>query len=254
VNTALAGLRQTGKRYGDGAVTLLLFLLAWQLIYQAVGEVALSPPGATLREAAELLLTPHFWIDIWATGRPFLIALAIETVLGIAIGLVLGVHRLSGDVFEPVVVGFYSVPKIVFYPIILLVFGIGVGSEVVFAILHGILPIILFTTSAVRSVKPVYFKAARVMRLTLPGTLWRVALPAVLPETFTGLRIGFATTLLGVLLSEMFGSKSGLGFQLMSAIGRNEVGTVTSIAFLLVLFAAATNFVLGLVDKRLHRS
>ena len=91
------------------------------------------------------------------------------------------------------------------------------------------------------------------MRLGFMETMWSIALPAAIPEVFTGLRIGFAATMLGVLLSEMFGSKSGLGFMLMNAIGLNQVDVITSLTLLLAGFAVSVNLVLLAVDKRLHR-
>lgn len=83
--------------------------------------------------------------------------------------------------------------------------------------------------------------------------MWTIALPAAIPEVFSGLRIGFAATMLGVLLSEMFGSKNGLGFLLMNAIGLNHVNDIMALTLLLAGFAAAVNLVLLAVDRRLHR-
>ena len=91
------------------------------------------------------------------------------------------------------------------------------------------------------------------MRLDFWQMLWSIALPATIPEVFTGLRIGFAGTMLGVLLSEMFGSKNGLGFMLMNAIGLNQVNLIMSLTLLLVSFAALVNLGLLHVDRRLHR-
>jgi NitT/TauT family transport system permease protein len=105
----------------------------------------------------------------------------------------------------------------------------------------------------VRDIRAVHLKTARVMRLRFRQMLWFVALPSAIPEVFTGLRIGFAATMLGVLLSEMFGSKSGLGFMLMNAIGLNQVSLIMSLALLLAGFAAIMNLLLLGLDKRLHR-
>ena len=135
-----------------------------------------------------------------------------------------------------------------------LLFGIGVTSEVVFAVLHGILPITLFTMTAVRRIRPVYLKTARALRLSRTQTALTVALPAVVPDVFSGIRIGFSVTLLGVLLCEMFGSKNGLGFLLMQAIGLNKVEMIASLALLMSGFAVVSNGLLLAFDRRLHRN
>ena len=80
-----------------------------------------------------------------------------------------------------------------------------------------------------------------------------VLLPAAFPEIFSGLRIGFSVTLLGTVMSEMFGSKRGLGFLLMNALGVNNVELIMSLALLLIAFAAVANSVLMAIERRISR-
>lgn len=248
-----ARLASSGGRVGDMLILLCVLLLVWQVIYGMVGGVALSPPIGTAVNAWDLLTSADFWPNVYTTFRAMVIALAVEVAAGLVLGVLFGLNRLLGEVMEPLIVTFYSIPKIVFYPIVLMFCGIGLLSVVVFAVMHGILPIILFTMTAVRNIRPAYVKSARVMRLRFVQVLWFIALPAAIPEVFTGLRIGFAATMLGVLLSEMFGSKNGLGFMLMNAIGLNQVSLIMALALLLAAFAASVNLGLLALDRRLHR-
>jgi NitT/TauT family transport system permease protein len=140
-----------------------------------------------------------------------------------------------------------------FFPMITLFFGIGVSSEVAFGVLHGIIPIILFTMSAVRNVKPVYLKTGRVMGLSTAQTLLTIALPSAVPEIFTGLRIGIAGALIGVILCEMFGSSKGIGFRLMNAMANNVVDDISAITLLLIVVAAVLSGILMAIDEKLHR-
>lgn len=248
----LSLLRRT-QSVGDSLILLFLLILAWQGVHQFVGDTAMSSPVKTLSQSLALLFDYEFWPNVWATFKPFLIALAIEIVTGLLFGVLLGIHRPSGAVMEPLLVGFYAIPKVLFYPVISLSFGIGVTAEVVFAYIHGIFPITLFTMNAVRTIRPVYMKTARSLRLSLAQRIWYIALPATLPEVFTGVRIGFATTLLSVLIMEMFGSKNGLGFILMRAMAVNRVEEIMSVAFLLAAFAVGTSLILIAIDRRLHK-
>ena len=241
------------RQFGDSLIVLVVLLVIWQVVAAIVGAVGLSPPLATSINAVKLLFSADFWPDVRATMYPFLWSAIASTIGGIAIGLFLGLNKLARDVFEPVIVSLYSIPKLVFYPVILLVFGIDMASEVVFALIHGILPVMLFTMNAVRLLRPIYLKTARIMNLT-PIQIWAyVALPAVIPETFTGLRVGYAACLRGVLFCEMFGSKNGLGFLLMGAIGSNRVDEIFSLTLLLVSFSVLMNAGLLAIDRRLHR-
>lgn len=250
---AILVLRELVERFGDSALLVLVFVAAWQAIYWVAGEIAVTSPVSTVAAAFDLLVSPDFWPNAYTTLRAVAIALVVEVVVGLPLGALCGLNRLLGEVVEPVLTGFYAIPKIVLYPIVLMFCGIGLTSVVVFAVMHGILPIMIFTMNAVRNIKPVYRKAARTMRLGTAATIRRIALPASIPEIFTGLRLGFGSTMVGVLLSEMFGSKSGLGFMLMNAIGLNMTDLVMSLTLLLAGFAIIVNLTLLAIDKRLHR-
>ena len=97
-------------------------------------------------------------------------------------------------------------------------------------------------------------KTARVMRLKPWPLIRTLLLPATLPEVFTGLRVGFSLTLIGTLLAEMFGSKRGLGFMLMNAIGLHNMDIMMSLTLLLVLFAGLVNAGMLAIDRRLHHA
>ena len=79
-----------------------------------------------------------------------------------------------------------------------------------------------------------------------------ILFPAAIPEIFTGLRVGFALTLIGSLLAEMFASQRGLGYLLMNGIGLHNVELIMGVTFLLVVFAAIVSAVLIAIDRRLH--
>ncbi len=252
MKTALpqAGL---GARAFDFAVFAGLVLAVWQLAHVVGGEVAMTSPLGTLVFTARSIASGELWPHFEATLGAFAIAYVLAASMGVLAGAVLGYHRLSGEVAEPVLVAVYSIPKVTLYPIILLFFGIGIGAEVAFGALHGVIPITLFTMNGVRNIKPVYIKAARTMRIRPYDLLRTVLLPATLPEVFTGLRVGFSLTLIGTLLSEMFGSRRGIGFMLMQAIGLHHMDIIMSLTFLLVMFALMANAAMLVIDHRLHR-
>ena len=251
--SASAGGRPKLERAGELAVLIGLLLAAWQLMHHIAGDVAMTTPLETIRYTAKLLASADFWPHFQTTGKAFLIALIIALAAGSFVGIVLGFHRLSGEVAEPILVALYSIPKVILYPIILLVFGLGLTSEVAFGTLHGIVPVMVFTMNAVRNIKPVLIRTGRVLGLSTWAMMRTILLPAAFPEIFTGLRIGFSVTLLGTVMSEMFGSKRGLGFLLMNALGVNDVQLIMSLALMLVTFAAIANTTLMAIEKRIYR-
>jgi len=236
------------------AVVLVACLLAgWQLLFAFAGSNALTSPLETITFTLQLVASPSFAPHVIETAKAFGVALGIAVSFGILIGFSLGLYRFASEVAEPVLVALYSIPKITLYPIVLLAFGIGMPAKIAFGAIHGIVPIAIFALGAVRSLNPVYLKAARVMRLTPWQIAGRVLLPAAIPEIFTGIRIGFSLTLIGTLLGEMFASQRGLGHLLMQAIGLHNTRMIMAVTLLLVVIAVTASAVLLAVDRRLRR-
>ena len=228
-------------------------LILWQLAYWAIGDIALRSPWQTLRFAAELIARPTFWPHLVETATAFSAALSLAVWIGLAIGMALGVSRLAGDVLEPMLVALYSIPKVTLYPILLLAFGLGMPAKIAFGAIHGFIPIALFTINAVRNVRPILIKSGRVLKLSQAEMVGKILFPAALPEIFTGLRIGFALTMIGTVLGEMFASQRGLGYMLMNAIGLHNVDVIMALTLMLVVFAAIVSGALLWIDKRLHK-
>jgi NitT/TauT family transport system permease protein len=153
---------------------------------------------------------------------------------------------------EPMLVALYSIPKITLYPIILLAFGIGISAKIAFGAIHGVIPVALFTLSAVRTIKPILIKTGNVMKLGPTAMVREILFPAAVPEIFTGIRVGFSLTLIGTVLGEMFAAQRGLGYLLMNAISLYNIDLIMSVTFLLVLLAASVNMFLLAIDRRLH--
>src|SRR6516162_1627723 len=232
------------RRAIDTIIIVIVLLLAWQALHQIAGKTALPGPAPTLSYLAGLVQTSRFADNAAATALSFTIALMLAYGAGLAIGLWLGAHHLSGAVGEPILVALYSLPKITLYPVILLIFGLGISGKVAFGALHGVLPVALLTMAAIRSISPVYVKSARSMQLSPWQTIILVLLPATLPEVVAGLRIGLTVTLLGVLLAEMFAAKQGLGFLIMNAMSLLQGEEMIGVAVLLFAFAALANALL----------
>ena len=244
----------TARRHLDTVLVLAALTGLWQALYAFAGEAAMSGPWPTLVHATDLLGQARVWGHIAETGVAFAYALVISSVGGVGLGVWLGAHRLSGVVAEPILVALYSLPKVTLYPLILLVFGLGLSAKVAFGAIHGVVPVTIFTMNAIRNLRPVYAKTARTLRLSAAATARTVLLPAAVPEVVSGLRVGFSLTLLGVLIGEMFASKRGLGFMIINAIGLDDVPTMMAVTLMLFVFAALANAGLLALDRRLHRS
>jgi NitT/TauT family transport system permease protein len=245
--------RRGDARSLDTALLIVGLIALWQAGTLVLGRDALPSPVATVTKLAAIIGDEDFPRHAWETARAFLTALVISLAAGLLIGLALGARRLAGEVAEPMLTALYSIPKITLYPVILLLFGLGISAKIAFGVIHGIIPVILFTMNAVRNIPRVYLRSARAMRLTLAQTAGTIIIPAALPEIVSGFRIGFALTLLGTLIGEMFASQRGIGYMLVKAMETGDTATVMSLALLLVVLATAASAALLALDRRLRR-
>jgi len=224
-------------------------LAAWQLFHWAMGSDLVSSPAATIARALRMLGSQAFWGDARATASAFAFALVIAVGLGIALGLWLGLARFAGEVADPILGALYSIPKITLYPLILLMFGLGLEAKVAFGVIHGVFPIAIFTMHAVRNVSPVYRRTARVLGLSPAATALTIMSPAALPEIVAGVRIGAALTLLGTLIGELFASTSGIGFALMRAMDVHAVTDILALTLIIFTFAGCLNAGLQFIER-----
>jgi NitT/TauT family transport system permease protein len=225
----------------------------WQLVFILVGPDIISSPLATVGRAIELLQTPNFWDNAAATGIAFAYASVISIVGGLVLGLWLGLRRFAGDVADPILGTLYSIPKITLYPLILLIFGLGLSAKVAFGAIHGMLPIAIFTMNAVRNLSPIYYRTARIMRVSPLSTALTILAPAALPEVLAGIRLGLALTLLGTLIGELFAATSGIGVALIRATDLHDVVDILALTLLLFMFAAFVNGMLHYAERRVRR-
>lgn len=237
----------------DVAMLIAVLIGLWQALNWYAGDVAISSPYDTTLHLIAQFERPRFWLHLAESIKAFGYALAIAWIGGIGLGVWLGAHRFAGEVAEPIVVALYSLPKVTLYPLVLLIFGLGISSKVTFGAIHGIAPVALFAMNSVRNIRPVYIKVGRTLRLTPLDAARRVLIPAALPEIATGLRLGFSLTLLGTLLGEMFASQRGLGFMIVNAIGLADTKTMMAVTLLLFIFAGTANAILLAGERALHR-
>jgi NitT/TauT family transport system permease protein len=239
------------RRY-DALLLAAGFVACWEFLYLLTGADVVSSPLATILRAGALVQTENFWHDAMSTGTAFAYACAIGIAGGLLFGLGLGLNRFAGDVADPVLNTVYSIPKITLYPIILLIFGLSLGAKVAFGVIHGIFPIAIFTMNAVRNVAAVHRRTAKALRLSPVATIVTVLAPAALPEILSGVRIGVAVTLLGILIAELFASSSGIGFALIRATDLHDVVDIFALTLLLFVFAVAINALLHIAERRVH--
>ena len=244
--------------YIDRVLAVLLVVGLWNFLSLSYGSDAVAAPMATWQRLVMLISTGFIGPHLNFTLSSWIVSVLLAGVVGLSIGLLLGLHRASGLVFEPLIIAVSSLPKVTLYPMVLLICGLGQSSKIAFGFIHGVLPIMLFTLGAAREIPLHYVKTARTLGLNRVATLRRVMLPAMASGIVSGMRLGASLALLGVIIGEMFGAQQGLGFLLMNAIDINDTAQMAAVALILIFLALALNALVRLliymVDRHALRS
>jgi NitT/TauT family transport system permease protein/taurine transport system permease protein len=191
---------------------LAMLLILWELVPQTglLPELFLPALSKTLKVL--WIDRAEYFANLLVTLGEVGVAMLIACGAGILLGALVGGVALLRNLLLPVFSSLYAVPIVVLYPIFTAWFGIGSESKIAFAGLYGFFPVMLSTAAGIRTIDPQYVLAARSMGATLPQLITRVIIPASIPTVLTGLRLGGALTIIGVVVSEMLTASAGIGY------------------------------------------
>jgi ABC-type nitrate/sulfonate/bicarbonate transport system permease component len=188
----------------------------WEILSRTgiVNPRLLPSASDTLATLAELLQRASVRNDLAVTTSEVLAAFALAVPIGCLLGFLIAESRYFADVVKPLLFFAFSIPKSIFLPMFILVFGVGFPEKVGFGFFSTIFIVILSTTTAVEAVKIEYLTVARSYGATRAQTAFRVYLPSMLPVLLEALRISMIFNLTGVILAEMYASRDGIGHQI----------------------------------------
>jgi NitT/TauT family transport system permease protein/taurine transport system permease protein len=191
-------------------------LVVWEALPRLglVAELLLPPLSKTL--VALVNAWPEYMSALFVTLYEVILAMLIACGAGILVGALVGGITLLRNVFLPVFSSLYAVPIVILYPVFTAWFGIGSESKVAFAGAYGFFPVMLSTAAGIRTIDEQLLLAARSMGATVPQQITRVIIPASIPTVLTGLRLGGALTIIGVVVAEMLTSAAGIGYLVTS--------------------------------------
>ncbi len=246
-------VRAGGRRWLDPlgtAVIGVVVLAVWQAAATVVFVV--PQPAATLGALGGLLAGETFWAHTAATAQSTALAFGLAVTAGVLAGVALGLNGYWRAAFEPVVLALHVVPKVVIYPLVLIVFGVGLVSTAVLGALLAIFPIIVTVTAAVKELNPVYAKVARVAGASPLQTLVKVFVPAVRLPLVTSVRLAFSLALVGVVIGEIFAARAGIGRLLRNYYSHAEYPQMMAIVLLLMGLSIGVSLTLWTLEQRLR--
>ena len=201
---------------------LALVLAAWQLLPSRglVNPLLLPPLGDVLQMLGELVQRAQVREALAVSAAEVLLAFLIAVPLGALLGVLIAEHDYLGEVFKPALFVVFAIPKSIFLPLFILVLGVSFQQKVAYAAFTTTFVVLMSAAAAVESVKQDYLLVARSYGATQLQLVTRVYVPSMLPLLLETLRISMIFNFTGVLIAEMYASRTGIG-HLIASWGEN---------------------------------
>jgi ABC-type nitrate/sulfonate/bicarbonate transport system permease component len=221
-----------------------------------IGWEALSASGLLYRDVVPSLWAigrvmiatfgePSFYLNLYTTLYEIIVALVIGGFSGLAVGLVLGGSRLLSKAYEPLLYYLGPTPKIIFFPLLILWFGVGPGSKIAMGAVSCFFPIALSTAAGMREIDKVLIRVGRSFRANTWQMVTKIYLPAMRHPIVNGVRLGLGVALIGTLLAETKLSNRGIGYDIIQAYNVFNMPRMYSLLIILFVIAIGANAVIS---------
>ena len=258
--SAFGTLREIAIRNPQRILSPLIFcliLLAWSAATHLFGVPPLVlPPPEQVWDAlvGGLLQSPFksgsYWYHAGVTVWEALLGFVVGSVVGISLGAALAHWRTLEKVAYPYVVVFQALPKVALAPLVVIWFGFDLDGKVIITAVITFFPLLVNTMVGYQSVEQDRIDLARSCNASTAQIFWKIILPSALPYLFAGLNVASVLALLGAIVGEFVGARSGLGMLLMQYNQSMEIASVFAVLFILGIIGFLMNHAIRLVERR----
>jgi NitT/TauT family transport system permease protein len=229
-------------------IAIILGVLAvWEFLSHSgwlYRDVVPSLP-AIGRALAELLTSSDYYFNLGVTAAEVGVALTIGGLSGLATGILLGANRFMGKAFEPYLYYLGPTPKIIFFPVMIMWFGVGPESKVALGTLSCFFPVALSVAAGMRQIDKVLIRVGKSFRASAWQTVVKIYLPAMRHPIINGIRLGLGVALIGTLLAETKLSNKGIGFLIVQAYSIFDMPRMYAMLIVLFVLAIGANALVG---------
>jgi NitT/TauT family transport system permease protein len=245
------------------ALVLVLVFVAW---YALTSPTLLPPfyfddpykaafffgePHKVLARIWAWFASGEIYRHLWVTLIETILAFAIGTAFGIAIGIWLALSPSASAILDPYIKGLNAMPRVILAPIFFVWFGLGMASKVALGVTLVFFIVFFNVYQGVREVSPVVLANARMLGATRRQLLRHVYLPSAMSWVFASLHNSVGLAFVAAVVGEYLGSAEGVGYLIHQAEGVFDINTVFAGILLLTAFALVLDWLVGRIEKRL---
>jgi NitT/TauT family transport system permease protein len=243
VLTAWEALAQSGLLYRDvvpslGKIGASLFTLL------TVPDLPFRLDWPWLGVAADIKIPQVYW-HLYATFYEIVLGMLIGGLSGLAVGILLGGSKLMQRAYEPFLYYLGPCPKIIFFPIMIMWFGVGPGSKVAMGAISCFFPVALNVAGGMREIDKVLIRVGRSFRANTWQMVTKIYMPAMRHPIINGMRLGLGVCLIGALLAETKLSNRGVGFLVIQAYTLFDMPLMYSLLIVLFVISIGANALIG---------
>src|SRR5262245_10845119 len=228
-------------------VIVITVLLCWEALAQS-GLLYRDVVPSLLRIGLALYQTltdPTFYFHLFTTFYEIGVAMAIGGLSGLAVGIALGGSKLMQRAYEPFLYYLGPCPKIIFFPLMIMWFGVGSGSKIAMGAISCFFPIALNAAGGMREIDKVLIRVGRSFRANTWQMVIKIYMPAMRHPIINGVRLGLGLCLIGTLLAETKMSNRGIGFLVIQAYTLFDMPLMYSLLIVLFVIAIGANALIG---------
>jgi taurine transport system permease protein len=237
------------------SMTIVVLIAIWWLVtaFGWIDALFLPSPVAVLDRLKDLIANGYMSISLWSHIGASLgrigIALIAAVITAIPVGIAIGRNKVIRGVVDPIIEFYRPIPPLAYLPLIVIWCGIGELSKVLLIYLAIFAPIVIATSTGVRSVDQAKIRAAQSLGATPLQIIKHVVLPSALPSILTGIRIGLGVGWSTLVAAELVGASEGLGFMVQSS----SQLLATDVVIVGILIIAVIAFALEIGLRRLQK-
>jgi NitT/TauT family transport system permease protein len=244
-------MRRSALRRALPWLVILGMFAVWETLCRlfAVPEFVLPLPSqifSVLVSRWDALL-PHATQTLMTTVIGFIGGVIAGTLIGIAIGS----SRLVYDALYPLLVGFYSIPKVAVVPILVVWFGSGTVPAVITSLVICIFPVVVNVATGLATTEPELEDVLRALGASKRDILWGVGIPRSMPYLFASLKIAITLAFVGTVISETVAANRGIGNMMIIASSNIDVPLVFAGLFILAFMGIALYAVFAVLEQRM---
>lgn len=235
------------------AFVISLFVLWEYLSIWLDAGFYVSQPTKVLAQLHKWVLDGTIFVHLSYTLQETVLGFTLGATAGMTLGLVLGLVPFLSRLFDPIIVAFYSVPKVALAPLFIVWFGIGMTMKVVLSAMSVFFLVLFNTLAGVRDVDRELVDVIRLMKGGRIRIIAEVMLPSVLVWVFSGLRISVPYALIGAVTGEILTSNRGLGFLVSRSANQLDTTGIFAALFALIFVSVTLYTIIINVERKVLR-